>query len=93
MGSYLTHGRSCSGNLLFGNLFNVRSRLFAHYTHYLYSEHIGDSKFDTGAMAKISDGYTVGAVASCINEVITCKRKLQLRVQPLTHAELINVLR
>lgn len=47
---------------------------------------------DTGAMAKISDGYTIGAVVQCIREVITCKRMLQLRVQPLTHAELINSL-
>lgn len=47
---------------------------------------------DTGAMAKISDGYTIGAIVQCIKEVITCKRMLQLRVQPLTHAELINSL-
>lgn len=47
---------------------------------------------DTGAMAKISDGYTIGVIVQCIKEVITCKRMLQLRVQPLTHAELINSL-
>lgn len=59
----------------------------------LLSEHIGNqSLFDTGAMAKISDGYTIGSVVRCIRQVITCKRKLQLRVQPLAHAELINVL-
>lgn len=59
-----------------------------------FREHIGlHSKFDTGAMAKISDGYTIGSVAGCITEVITCKRKLQLKLQPLTHSELINVLR
>lgn len=44
-------------------------------------------------MAKISDGYTIGAVVKCIREVINCKRMLQLRVQPLTHVELINSLR
>ncbi|XP_062535222.1 dynein regulatory complex protein 11-like [Armigeres subalbatus] len=49
-------------------------------------------QFDTGAMAKISDGYTIGSVAKCIREVITCKRMLQLRTQPLTHLELINAL-
>lgn len=50
-------------------------------------------QFDTGIMAKISDGYTVGAIVKTIQEVITCKRMLQLRVQPLTHVELINALR
>uniref|UniRef100_A0A182RKF7 Transcription termination factor 2 n=1 Tax=Anopheles funestus TaxID=62324 RepID=A0A182RKF7_ANOFN len=49
-------------------------------------------QFDTGAMAKISDGYTIGSVVRCIREVITCKRMLQLRVHPLTHLELINAL-
>lgn len=44
-------------------------------------------------MAKVSDGYTVGSVAHCIRDVITCKRMLQLRVKPLTHVELINALR
>lgn len=43
-------------------------------------------------MAKVSDGYTIGAVSSCIRDVITCKRMLQLRVKPLTHVELINAL-
>lgn len=50
-------------------------------------------QFDTGIMAKISDGYTIGAIVRTIQEVITCKRMLQLRVQPLTHVELINALR
>jgi hypothetical protein len=44
-------------------------------------------------MAKVSDGYTLGSVAQCIRDVITCKRMLQLRVKPLTHVELINALR
>uniref|UniRef100_A0A1B0CRU6 Putative aaa+-type atpase n=1 Tax=Lutzomyia longipalpis TaxID=7200 RepID=A0A1B0CRU6_LUTLO len=48
--------------------------------------------FDSGAMAKISDGYTIGSVVKCLKEVITCKRMLQLRLQPLTHVELINSL-
>lgn len=43
-------------------------------------------------MAKVSDGYTIGAVSQCIRDVITCKRMLQLRVKPLTHVELINAL-
>lgn len=48
--------------------------------------------FDYGSMAKLSDGYTIGSVVLAIREAITCKRMLQLRVQPLTHAELINTL-
>lgn len=44
-------------------------------------------------MAKVSDGYTIGSVVNCIQDVITCKRMLQLRVKPLTHVELINALR
>lgn len=60
----------------------------------LLAEYIGGGHglFDTGAMAKISDGYTIGSVVRCIRQVITCKRKLQLKVQPLAHAELINAL-
>lgn len=50
------------------------------------------NQFDTGSMAKISDGYSIGSIVECVKEVITCKRMLQLRVQPLTHAELINAL-
>ena len=58
-----------------------------------YSEYSGGiSNLDTSAMAKISDGYTIGAIDACLREVMTCKRKLQLRSQPLTNAELINVL-
>ncbi|CAH0389071.1 unnamed protein product [Bemisia tabaci] len=49
-------------------------------------------QFDTCALAKISDGFTVGAIINAIKEVMTCKRVLQLRIQPLTHAEIINVL-
>ncbi|EDX13607.1 GD18626 [Drosophila simulans] len=52
----------------------------------------GISNLDTSAMAKISDGYTIGSIDACLKEVMTCKRKLQLRTQPLTNAELINVL-
>lgn len=59
---------------------------------YSFSQY-NQPQFDTGAMAKISDGYTIGAVVKCIREVINCKRMLQLRVQPLTHVELINSLR
>ncbi|XP_023297854.2 dynein regulatory complex protein 11 [Lucilia cuprina] len=52
----------------------------------------GLSNLDCSVMAKISDGYTIGAVNACLKEVLTCKRKLQLRSQPLTHVELINAL-
>lgn len=58
-----------------------------------HSEYSGGiSNLDTSAMAKISDGYTIGSIDACLREVMTCKRKLQLRSQPLTNAELINVL-
>lgn len=49
-------------------------------------------QFDTAAMTKLSDGYTVGSIISVVREVMTCKRVLKLRIQPLTHAELINEL-
>ncbi|XP_063979762.1 dynein regulatory complex protein 11 [Diachasmimorpha longicaudata] len=49
-------------------------------------------QFDTSAMAKICDGFTLGRVIQSINEVMTTKRMVQLRVQPLTHAELVNAL-
>ncbi|XP_063234958.1 dynein regulatory complex protein 11 [Bacillus rossius redtenbacheri] len=49
-------------------------------------------QFNISAMAKLSDGYTVGAILAAVREVMTCKRVLQLRVKPLTHAELINAL-
>ena len=52
----------------------------------------GLSNLDCSVMAKISDGYTIGSVNACLKEVLTCKRKLQLRSQPLTHVELINAL-
>ncbi|XP_067647279.1 dynein regulatory complex protein 11 [Eurosta solidaginis] len=52
----------------------------------------GLSTLDYSVMAKISDGYTIGSIDSCLKEVLTCKRKLQLRTQPLTHVELINAL-
>lgn len=44
-------------------------------------------------MAKISDGYTVGPIIKSIEEVLTCKRNLQLKIHPLAHVELINSLR
>ncbi|XP_058792591.1 dynein regulatory complex protein 11 isoform X2 [Phymastichus coffea] len=49
-------------------------------------------QFDTSGMAKICDGFTIGTVLQTINEVMTTKRMVQLRVQPLTHIELINAL-
>ncbi|XP_046609162.1 dynein regulatory complex protein 11 [Neodiprion virginianus] len=49
-------------------------------------------QFDTSAMTKICDGFTVGTVLQSIKEVMTTKRMVQLRVHPLTHAELVNAL-
>ncbi|KZC13478.1 IQ and AAA domain-containing protein 1 [Dufourea novaeangliae] len=49
-------------------------------------------QFDTSAMTRISDGFTIGTVLTSINEVMTTKRMVQLRTHPLTHVELINSL-
>ncbi|XP_054288457.1 dynein regulatory complex protein 11 [Macrosteles quadrilineatus] len=49
-------------------------------------------QFDTGALTRLSDGYTVGTLVNVVKEVMTCKRILQLSIQPLTLAEIINVL-
>ncbi|XP_076620749.1 dynein regulatory complex protein 11 [Colletes latitarsis] len=49
-------------------------------------------QFDTSAMAKICDGFTIGTVLESINEVMTTKRMVQLRTHTLTHGELINAL-
>ncbi|XP_075224915.1 dynein regulatory complex protein 11 [Lycorma delicatula] len=49
-------------------------------------------QFDISVLTKLSDGYTVGTILNVIKDVMTCKRVLQLRIQPLTHAEIINVL-
>ncbi|GLV40805.1 uncharacterized protein CBL_13692 [Carabus blaptoides fortunei] len=49
-------------------------------------------QFDISALSKISDGFTLGSIDSCVNEVMTCKRMLQLRVHPLNPAELVNAL-
>ena len=72
----------------------LKSINFNLFPVFCFSQYSGVSKnFDSGAMAKVSDGYTIGSVANCIKDVITCKRMLQLRVKPLTHVELINALR
>ncbi|XP_014471228.1 PREDICTED: IQ and AAA domain-containing protein 1 [Dinoponera quadriceps] len=49
-------------------------------------------QFDTPAMAKACDGFTIGSILEAINEVMTTKRMVQLRTHPLTHAELVNAL-
>nr|XP_023012366.1 IQ and AAA domain-containing protein 1 [Leptinotarsa decemlineata] len=49
-------------------------------------------QFDIGLMSKISDGYTIGSIISTVNEVMTVKRMLQLRIHPLSPLELVNVL-
>ncbi|XP_030757322.1 IQ and AAA domain-containing protein 1-like [Sitophilus oryzae] len=67
------------------------SRYFI-WTH-LLSQYMAVSwKFDTSVMTKISDGYTVGSIASTVKEVITVKRMLQLRIHPLSPLELVNSL-
>ncbi|CAB0029137.1 unnamed protein product [Trichogramma brassicae] len=50
-------------------------------------------EFDTSAMARLCDGFTIGTVVEAINEVMTTKRMVQLKVRPLTHIELINALK
>ncbi|EZA60539.1 IQ and AAA domain-containing protein [Ooceraea biroi] len=49
-------------------------------------------QFDTSAMAKACDGFTIGTVLAVLDEVMTTKRMVQLRTHPLTHAELVNAL-
>ncbi|KAK5643004.1 hypothetical protein RI129_009171 [Pyrocoelia pectoralis] len=49
-------------------------------------------QFDISGMSRISDGFTVGSIIETVKEVITVKRMLRLRVQPLSPLELINVL-
>ncbi|XP_036140295.1 dynein regulatory complex protein 11 [Monomorium pharaonis] len=49
-------------------------------------------QFDTSAMTKACDGFTIGSILAAINEVMTTKRMVQLRIHPLTHAELVNAL-
>ncbi|KAF5278089.1 hypothetical protein FQR65_LT03605 [Abscondita terminalis] len=49
-------------------------------------------QFDFSGMSRISDGYTVGSLIETVKEVITVKRMLRLRVQPLSPLELINAL-
>lgn len=41
----------------------------------------------------MSCGWTIGSIVQCLNDVLTCKRILQFRVQPLAHVELIGALR
>nr|XP_012229664.1 PREDICTED: IQ and AAA domain-containing protein 1 [Linepithema humile]XP_012229666.1 PREDICTED: IQ and AAA domain-containing protein 1 [Linepithema humile]XP_012229667.1 PREDICTED: IQ and AAA domain-containing protein 1 [Linepithema humile] len=49
-------------------------------------------QFDTSALAKACDGFTIGTVLEAINEVMTTKRMVQLRTHPLTYVELVNAL-
>ncbi|KAB0795971.1 hypothetical protein PPYR_10032 [Photinus pyralis] len=49
-------------------------------------------QFDISGMSRISDGFTVGSIMETVQEVITVKRMLRLRVLPLSPLELINVL-
>ncbi|XP_071632960.1 dynein regulatory complex protein 11 isoform X2 [Temnothorax longispinosus] len=49
-------------------------------------------QFDTSAMAKACDGFTIGTILAAINEIMTTKRMVQLRTHPLTHVELVNAL-
>ncbi|XP_077281208.1 dynein regulatory complex protein 11 isoform X2 [Temnothorax americanus] len=49
-------------------------------------------QFDTSAMAKACDGFTIGTILAAINEIMTTKRMVQLRTHPLTHVELVTAL-
>ncbi|KAJ8924583.1 hypothetical protein NQ315_000733 [Exocentrus adspersus] len=70
---------------------NYSSR-FSIWTHLLGQYMAVGWQFDTGVMTKISDGYTVGSIICTVNEVMTVKRMLQLRIHPLSPLELVNVL-
>ncbi|KAE8744483.1 hypothetical protein FOCC_FOCC008871 [Frankliniella occidentalis] len=62
------------------------------WSELLFSYSGVNRQFDTAALAQISDGYTVGRILAVLRDVMTCKRILQMRVQPLTHAELVAAL-
>ncbi|XP_034250065.1 dynein regulatory complex protein 11 [Thrips palmi] len=62
------------------------------WSELLFSYSGVNRQFDTAAIAQISDGYTVGRILAVLRDVMTCKRILQMRVQPLTHAELVTAL-
>ncbi|XP_029162152.1 dynein regulatory complex protein 11 isoform X6 [Nylanderia fulva] len=62
------------------------------WKHLLYKYSGINRQFDTSAMAKACDGFTIGTILATINEVMTTKRMVQLRTHPLTHAELVNAL-
>ncbi|XP_026678623.1 IQ and AAA domain-containing protein 1-like [Diaphorina citri] len=62
------------------------------WTELLFSYPSVSRQFNCSTLAKLSDGYTVGTILKVVREVMTCKRVLQLRIQALTHQELLNVL-
>ncbi|CAH1115438.1 unnamed protein product [Psylliodes chrysocephalus] len=49
-------------------------------------------QFDMGLVTRISDAYTIGSIISSIQEVMTVKRTLQLRIHSLSPLELVNAL-
>ncbi|XP_060864173.1 dynein regulatory complex protein 11 isoform X2 [Metopolophium dirhodum] len=49
-------------------------------------------KFDVSSLAKLSDGYSIGTIIKVLQEVMTCKRVLQLTIRPLMHVEILNAL-
>lgn len=66
------------------------SSRFALWTHLLGEYNAISWQFDYSGVTKISDGYSIGAIVETVNEVMTVKRKLQLRVKQLSPLELIN---
>ncbi|XP_050535374.1 dynein regulatory complex protein 11 [Daktulosphaira vitifoliae] len=49
-------------------------------------------KFNVSMLAKLSSGYSVGTIIKVLQEVMTCKRVLQLTIRPLMHVEILNAL-
>ncbi|GJQ84215.1 hypothetical protein Trydic_g2885 [Trypoxylus dichotomus] len=68
------------------------SSRYALWSHLLGQYSAIGWNFDTSGISRVSDGYTAGAIVRTIEEVMTVKRMVQLRVHTLNPLELINVL-
>ncbi|KAI4472154.1 hypothetical protein MML48_1g18424 [Holotrichia oblita] len=68
------------------------SSRYAIWSHLLGQYSAVGWNFDTSGVSRISDGYTAGPIVKTVQEVMTVKRMVQLRVHTLSPLELINVL-
>ncbi|XP_046405382.1 dynein regulatory complex protein 11-like [Ischnura elegans] len=58
----------------------------------LYGYNALNRQFDCMTMARMCDGFTIGVVLKIIQEVLSCKRLLTLKVRPLKHIEFFKLL-